>query len=149
MIVELNAEPVPPNLVRRELFGKPLMIHPGRPGYLARVYRPRNAEARERYIMRSPARSLRLLTDAVLTLNDEWLFGCELEMKAEMFRDCVERLILTCPLRRPVPVPDAPPFEAGARDSGALAIQTFFVPETLPVCVCNSGMGEIEILYGP
>ena len=70
-------------------------------------------------------------------------------MKTEVFRHGVERLVFAVPLRRPVSVPDAAPVEAGARHAGTLAIQAFFVPEALAFRVRQSGMREIEILYGP
>ena len=49
--------------------------------------------------MRCPAPAFRLLAHPVLALNHKWLIWCELQMKPEVFRDGVERLILTVPLR--------------------------------------------------
>jgi len=154
VIFELNAEPVPANLIRRQLFGEPFVIHPGRTGYRMRVDRSRYGETRERHVVRSAACARGFLAHTFLTVNYERFLRRELQVKSEVRCERVQRLsfarlIFAAPLGGPVAVPDAAAVEAGARDAGAFAIEPFFVPETLAVCVSECSVSEIDVLNGP
>src|SRR5262245_40203950 len=72
-VVQLRAEPVPADLVRRELVGEEFMVHPGQPGNgVALAFEPEgagSAEPRLREVVGSPPGPCRFLADPVLPMD--------------------------------------------------------------------------------
>ena len=149
VVVQLNAEPVPADLIGGQLFGEPLVVHPGPTRYRLAVYVSRYGEQRKRDIVGGPSLPFGLLADPVLALDHEGLFRLQLQVKSEVLRHGVEGLGFTVPCRLPVSIPDPAFLEAGARHARSRAVEALVIPEPFSLRIRQSSMGQIDVLDGP
>src|SRR6266567_326809 len=78
VIGELEAQPIPARLIGLKLVSKELVVHPAGAAHFealaAQLDRARGCKARKRNVVRRAARTVRLLADAIFTVNDRRLF---------------------------------------------------------------------------
>src|SRR3974390_1090038 len=152
-IIQLRADPIPTRLVRRQLLGEKLMIHPGQSRHAVRL--PSNYDCSCRLqscqgnIMRGMSRSSRFLADSILTVDDGRLLWIQKQRKRELLFEHLQLLLIVPPPATPISVPDPSFCGARACDTRSRPVGALLMVKPGSLNIAQRGMRQVNILNIP
>src|SRR5881397_357483 len=151
-VVELHAEPIPSDLIFRELCGAELMIHPTQSCDCLGLSIERDCAGRrqpgQRIVMGGLPRRGSLSADSPIAMDDRWLLRGQNEVNREVLGRSLEMMGIVLSrggLCEPTINPDAQPSSLGASLTEAGSARFFGVPKPPFVQVRQSEVGQVEM----
>ena len=153
-VVELQTEPIPAHLIRLQLVGEELMVHPtqavDRVLLAIQCQHAMGDQSRQRNIVRRPPRALRLLAHAVDAVNHWRLHRLQAQFEREVVRYGPQLLrCAVADVRPPVAVPDCFLRLIRARHSRSCPVQSLGVKEPPAVDVAQRQMRHPDVAHVP